>query len=103
MGYPGLTADPYDSPPELLEDGSDLRELHIRQLQALHYTLQKELLLNKEVLSVNQADTAPGRLVKDFGTWRVYSRLMGDISTAVAFYNPSDTKVFASVAARHRF
>lgn len=59
--------------------------------------LQKELLLNKEVLSVNQADTAPGRLVKDFGTWRVYSRLMGDISTAVAFYNPSDTKVFASV------
>ncbi|CAE7450971.1 agaA [Symbiodinium pilosum] len=57
--------------------------------------LQRELLLNKEVISINQVDTPGGRLLKDFGAWMVYIRNLAEGSVAVALYNPSDAKVDA--------
>ena len=62
--------------------------------------LQKELLLNKEVIAVNQVDTPAGRLLKDAGSWMAYSRDLPDGSVAVAFYNPSDSTADASLASR---
>ena len=51
--------------------------------------LQRRILLNKEVISINQDDTPAGRLLKG-GDWSIYARNLSDGSVAVAFFNPSE-------------
>ena len=65
--------------------------------------LQKEILLNTEVLAINQDTTPAGRLLSpkrskqsdarppsDPPAAMVYARMLSDGSAAVAFYNPND-------------
>jgi len=59
--------------------------------------LQKRLLLNKEVLAINQIETPAGRLLHNAGNWMIYSRHLKVGAVAVAFYNPSDDRVNASL------
>ncbi|CAK0845567.1 unnamed protein product [Prorocentrum cordatum] len=57
--------------------------------------LQKEILLNTEVLAINQDVTPAGRLLHSAGqrenSTMVYARNLSDGSVAVAFYNPGDS------------
>merc|ERR1711976_1056535 len=52
-------------------------------------SLQKEMLLNKEILAINQDVTPAGRLVQT-GSALIYARSLSDGSVAVALYNPED-------------
>lgn len=58
-------------------------------------SLQKEILLNKDMLAINQDITPAGRLVKN-GSAPVYARSLSDGSVAVALYNPDDVTQHAS-------
>eukprot|EP00928_Gymnodinium_smaydae_P016564 TRINITY_DN16231_c3_g1_i1.p1 TRINITY_DN16231_c3_g1~~TRINITY_DN16231_c3_g1_i1.p1 ORF type:complete len:524 (-),score=61.10 TRINITY_DN16231_c3_g1_i1:210-1781(-) len=58
--------------------------------------LQKEILLNHEILEVNQDVTPQGRPVKD-GDLSVWARHLSDGSLAVALYNQEDTPAELSV------
>lgn len=60
--------------------------------------LQKEILLNKEILAINQ-DVTPGghKLGNASSSVLVYGRKLTDGSTAVALYNPTDAAESAGV------
>jgi len=61
--------------------------------------LQKEILLNKEVLAINQDESRAGSLILNMtgSDVRVYSRALSDGTMAVAFYNPSDSSGYGYV------
>jgi len=63
--------------------------------------LQREILLNTEVIAINQDSTPAGRLLVDTDSSHskalVYGRNMSDGSAAIAFYNPEDHDCDASV------
>ena len=59
--------------------------------------LQKEILLNKEVIAINQDVTPQGRPVRD-GDISVWSRMLSDGSAAVALYNENDAPMPLAVA-----
>ena len=59
--------------------------------------LQKEILLNKEVIAINQDVTPQGRPVRD-GDISVWSRMLSDGSAAVALYNENDVALPLAVA-----
>eukprot|EP00308_Calcidiscus_leptoporus_P013319 CAMPEP_0119370774 /NCGR_PEP_ID=MMETSP1334-20130426/17081_1 /TAXON_ID=127549 /ORGANISM="Calcidiscus leptoporus, Strain RCC1130" /LENGTH=209 /DNA_ID=CAMNT_0007387899 /DNA_START=42 /DNA_END=671 /DNA_ORIENTATION=- len=62
--------------------------------------LQKEILLNAEVLAVNQDITPAGRLIAALAAdsaAMVYARNLSDGSVAVALYNPADAAATGSV------
>lgn len=59
--------------------------------------VQREILLNADVIAVNQDVTPQGRPVKD-GDLTVWARHLSDGSAAVALYNQEDTPAALSVA-----
>lgn len=59
--------------------------------------LQKEILLNTEILAVNQDVTPQGAPIKS-GDLTVWARWLSDGSVAVAFYNEEDAPATISVA-----
>ncbi|KAL1510758.1 hypothetical protein AB1Y20_007045 [Prymnesium parvum] len=61
--------------------------------------LQREILLNTEVLAVNQDVTPAGRLLSNASAAAlIYARNLSDGSVALALYNPTDAPAAASVA-----
>ena len=59
--------------------------------------LQKDIMLNKEVIAINQDVTPQGRPIKD-GDISVWARALSDGSVAVALYNENDAPLGASVS-----
>ena len=59
--------------------------------------LQKEIMLNTEVIAINQDVTPQGRPIKD-GDLSVWARGLSDGSVAVAFYNPTAATANIAVA-----
>lgn len=59
--------------------------------------LQKEIMLNTEVIAINQDVTPQGRPIKD-GDLSVWARGLSDGSVAVAFYNPTPATANIAVA-----
>eukprot|EP00932_Pfiesteria_piscicida_P022932 SRR837773.9671.p2 GENE.SRR837773.9671~~SRR837773.9671.p2 ORF type:complete len:318 (-),score=132.72 SRR837773.9671:125-943(-) len=63
--------------------------------------LQKEILLNTDIIAINQDTTPAGRLVSPASMaqpgLKVFGRLLSDGSAAVALYNPEDSAQEGSV------
>ena len=59
--------------------------------------LQKEIMLNTEVIAINQDVTPQGRPIRD-GDLTVWARALSDGSVAVAFYNAAPAPASISVA-----
>jgi len=84
-GYGRHVCDPEDEPvPEV-------------KCSAWMSDLQKEILLNQEIIAINQDVTPQGRPVKD-GDLSVWARHLSDGSVAVALYNADDKDQDMSVS-----
>merc|ERR1712061_173809 len=59
--------------------------------------LQKEILLNKEVIAINQDVTPAGRMLAE-DSFLIYGRNLTGGDIAVALYNPSDAVASGSVS-----
>jgi len=59
--------------------------------------LQKEILLNTEVIAINQDVTPAGRLLLE-AQWMVYGRNLTGGDVAIALYNPADVAASGSMS-----